>query len=195
MKKKLGIVALLFLSSLAQAGKFSLDTAHTTVEFTVKHLMFSNVTGRFNKYDGTFVFDEKSGKLSDVEVTIEPGSIDTNQAKRDAHLKSPDFFDVDKFSTIKFKGTHVDYKNKKPTSVTGDLTLHGMTKSVKLAVDFKKLVKNPMSGAPTVIFALNGKIDRKDFGLNWNKALETGGVLVGEEVLISVNGEAAEQAK
>ena len=186
-------IAAILCSVSAYSETFVLDTAHTTVGFSVKHLMLTTVNGRFNKFDGSFDFDTKSGKLSDVKVSIDPKSIDTNQSKRDEHLKGADFFDVDKFQEIQFKSTKVDYKKNKPTQVMGDLTIRGITKPITLKASYEGSVKDPW-GKTKVVFSLSGKINRKDFGLTWNKALESGGVLVGEDIGIQINSEADAKA-
>lgn len=194
MKHSLLFLAALSISALAQAETYKLDEGHTTVGFKIKHLVISTVNGRFNKFTGSFAYDEKSGKLSDVMVSIDTASIDTNEAKRDEHLRSKDFFEVEKFPKIQFKSTKVDYKNHKPVKVTGDLTIRDVTHPVTLTAKYEGSAKDPW-GNTHLAFNLSGKIDRKDFGLSWNKALETGGLLVANEVAIEINSEALLQEK
>ncbi|WP_413295085.1 YceI family protein [Bdellovibrio sp. HCB185ZH] len=178
-----------FLATSAQAAKFQIDPAHTNITFKVPHMVISKVKGTFDKFEGSFDFDEKSQKLDNVVVKIHADSINTNQADRDKHLKSPDFLDVAKFPTIEFKGTKVIYENAKPKEVQGKLTVHGVTKDVTLEVEYKGAVTDPM-GIRRVGFEIETKLNRKDFGLIWNKALETGGVVVGDNVEIDIEGEA-----
>ena len=198
MKAK-GLFFLLTLGFImeGQAATYQLDTAHSEVGFKVKHLVVSSVKGRFDKFDASFNFDEKTGTLSDVQAKIDVDTINTNQADRDKHLKNPDFFGahdekgniVEANRWITFKSTKVENKNKKPFKVTGPLTMHGITKDVVLNVTYNGSIKDP-SGAQKVGFLATTKINRKDFGLTYNKVLEAGGVAVGEEVEITIEGEA-----
>ncbi|WP_413577355.1 YceI family protein [Bdellovibrio sp. HCB290] len=178
-----------FLAAPAWAEKFTIDPAHTTITFKVQHMMIAKVKGRFDKFEGTFDFDEKSQKLDNVAVKIQAASINTNQSDRDKHLKSPDFLDVAKFPTIDFKSTKTDYENSKPEKVQAKLTIHGVTKEVAVDVDYNGAVTDPQ-GKRRVGFAIETKLNRKDFGLVWNKAMETGGVLVGDTVEVEIQGEA-----
>jgi polyisoprenoid-binding protein YceI len=178
---------------MANAAKFKLDPAHSEVGFKIKHLGISTVKGKFKKYDGTFEFDEATGKLENLKATIDAASIDTNEGKRDEHLRSPDFFETKKYPTIEFKSTKVDTAGIKPTKITGDLTMHGMTRPVTLDVTYNGSTKDPW-GNTQIGFEATGKVNRKDFGLKWNKALETGGFVVGEDVIIEIAGEATQAA-
>ncbi len=189
MRALLPVLIVSFAASSALAEKFSLDTSHTGIQFTVSHLVVSKVKGRFDKFDGTFDFDEKSQKIDNVMVNIDADSINTNEKDRDKDLRSPHFLDVTKFPKISFKSTKTNYKNLKPTEVEGNLTIHGVTKPVTLTVEYKGAVTDPW-GNRRVAFEAETKINRKDFGMTWNKALEAGGVLVGDEVKISIDGEA-----
>ncbi|WP_413586518.1 YceI family protein [Bdellovibrio sp. HCB274] len=177
------------LAAPAWAEKFTIDPAHTTVIFKVQHMMISKVKGTFDKFEGTFDFDEKSQKLDNVVVTIQANSINTNQVDRDKHLKSPDFLDAAKFPTIQFKSTKTEYENSKPEKVQGKLTVHGVTKDVTMDVDYNGAVTDPQ-GKRRVGFEIETKLNRKDYGLVWNKAMETGGVLVGDTVDVEIQGEA-----
>jgi polyisoprenoid-binding protein YceI len=178
-----------FIATPAWAAKFNIDPAHTNITFKVPHMVVSKVKGTFNKFEGSFDFDEKSQKLDNVVVKIQADSIDTNQADRDKHLKSPDFLDVAKFTTIEFKGSKTEYDTSKPKKVQGKITIHGVTKDVTLDVDYKGAVNDPM-GNRRIGFEIETKLNRKDFGLVWNKALETGGVVVGDNIDIEIEGEA-----
>ncbi len=178
-----------FIATPAWAAKFNIDPAHTSITFKVPHMVISKVKGRFDKFEGSFDFDEKSQKLDNVQVKIQADSISTNQADRDKHLKSPDFLDVAKFPTIEFKGTKVIYESAKPKKVEGKITIHGVTKDITLDVEYKGAVTDPM-GVRRIGFEIETKLNRKDFGLVWNKALETGGVVVGDNVDIDIEGEA-----
>ncbi|WP_374029152.1 YceI family protein [Bdellovibrio bacteriovorus] len=171
------------------AEKFELDKAHTNVTFEAPHLMVSKVRGRFDKYDGTFDFDEQSMKLDNVVVTIRTDSLNTNEKDRDKHLRSPDFFDVAKYPEMKFVGKKTIYDDGKPDKVEGDLTIRGITKPVVLDVDYNGAVTDPW-GNRVVSFDAETKVNRRDFGLNWNKALDKGGWVVGDDIKIEIEGEA-----
>ncbi|WP_224248049.1 YceI family protein [Hyalangium gracile] len=178
--------------SLALAANYTIDTSHSSANFTIKHMMVSNVKGNFSNVTGTVNVDDKDITKSTVEATIDATTINTNDAKRDGHLKSPDFFDVAKYPTITFKSKKVEKAGDNKLKVTGDLSMHGVTKEVVLDVDGPtKEVKNPFSGTPTAGLTATTKINRKDYGLNWNKALEAGGVLVGDEVAVTLEIELA----
>jgi polyisoprenoid-binding protein YceI len=155
------------------------------VGFAVKHLVISNVRGEFTKYEGKIVLDDADPTKSGVEATIDVSSLDTRVADRDAHLKSPDFFDVAKYPSITFKSTRVEKAGKDGLRVTGDLTLHGVTKPVVLAVTTTAEVKG-MYGETRRGFSATTKIDRKAFGLTWNKVVEAGPA-VGDEVSITLD--------
>jgi polyisoprenoid-binding protein YceI len=182
-------LVLILSSSVALAEKYTLDAAHTSVNFTVPHLVVSKVKGRFDKFDGTFDFDEKTQKLENVAVEIQADSVNTNEKDRDKHLRSKDFFDVEKFKTLTFKSKKTDYEGNKPSKLEGDLTIHGVTKPVVFELDYNGAVTDPW-GNRRVSFEAKTKINRKDFGLTWNKALEAGGFVVGDDVKIEIEGEA-----
>ncbi len=186
---KLAIVALLLSANVSMAGEYKIDESHTQVGFKIKHLVISTVSGRFNKFNGGFKFDSASGKLENLKVNIEAKSIDTNEPERDKHLKSKDFFDVEKFKTVDFIATNVIYQDKKPSEVKGTLTIHGISKPVTLKVEFKGEATDPW-GNQALAFEASSKVDRKDFGLNWNKSLDKGGVMIADEVTILIEGEA-----
>jgi polyisoprenoid-binding protein YceI len=177
------------VSGAAHASAWVLDGDHTTVGFAVKHMMVTDVKGTFDKVSGTVEIDEKDPSKSKVEVEIDAASVNTRNAKRDEHLRSPDFFDTAKHAKLTFKSTKVEIAKDGSMKITGDLTLHGVTKSVTLAAaPLSAEVKDPWGGTHRGTTATT-KINRKDFGLAWNKALETGGVVVGEDVLIELQVE------
>lgn len=171
------------------ATTWNFDLSHSSVNFHVRHLMVSKVHGRFSKWGGSLAIDDADITKSHVEVTIETASVDTKDEKRDGHLRSPDFFDSEKHPTMTFTSTKVERVSDSELSVTGDLTIAGVTKSVKLAVENGGIAKDPWGGTRTG-FSAKTSINRKDFGLHWNAALETGGVLVGEKVEITLEIEA-----
>jgi polyisoprenoid-binding protein YceI len=166
---------------------WNLDTAQSVAEFKVKHMMISNVKGSFSGLSGVLQLDETDYTHSTVEATIAIASLKTGDDQRDAHLKSADFFDAEKFPTLTFKSTNIDSTGGPDYAVTGEITLHGVTKTITLAVeDVSEPSKDPW-GNQRIGLSASTKINRKDFGLTWNAALETGGVLVGEDVNISLD--------
>ncbi|MET0283791.1 MAG: YceI family protein [Polyangiales bacterium] len=171
-------------AALAEATEWTLDPSHSSVGFTVPHLVVSEVDGTFKKWSGKALIDEADVTKSTVEFTAEVSSIDTGEAKRDEHLRSPEFFDAAKFPQLTFKSTKVT-KAGKGYKLKGNLTIHGVTKEVTLDATLSPAVKNPW-GKQVRGAKITGKIKRADYGLAWNKALETGGVLVGDEVTIDV---------
>ena len=186
----IAIAMLMALPVLAHADNWQIDPAHTNVEFTVRHMMISNVKGQFQKTSGTITTNGNDPTSAQINATIDATSIDTRVEKRDAHLKSPAFLDVDKFPTITFKSTKVEADGAGKWKVTGDLTLHGVTKPVVLEVESSGTpIADPMGNTRAGASATT-KISRKDFGLTWNQPLETGGVMVGDEVAISIDLEA-----
>jgi len=173
--------------SAAFAAEYVIDSAHSGAAFRVKHLMVANVNGTFSNITGTVNYDEKDVTRSTVEATIDAKTINTNEPKRDEHLRSPDFFDTEKFPTITFKSTKVEKASENALKVTGNLTLHGVTKPVVLDVEgMGQEVKDPWGNTKRGATATT-KINRKDFGLTWNKALEAGGVTVGDDVKITID--------
>lgn len=183
------IIAIAFaltLPAMAAAANWSIDPEHSSVGFKIRHLMVSNVKGTFDKYTGSVYLDEKDITRSKVDVSIETASINTKVEKRDEHLRSADFFDVAKYPAMTFKSKKVAKAGKDKLKVTGDLTLHGITREVVLNVDGPtKEIKDPWGNLRRGASA-TATINRKDFGLTWNKALETGGVVVGDEVNIII---------
>jgi polyisoprenoid-binding protein YceI len=189
----IAIAIVVALPVLAHADTWQIDSSHTSVEFTVRHMMISNVKGQFQKTTGTITANGNDPASAKIDVTIDASSVDTRVERRDAHLKSPDFLDVAKFPTITFKSTKVEADGPGKWKVTGDLTIHGVTKPVVLEVEGSgEPIHDPMGNTRAGASATT-KIKRSDFGLTWNKALETGGVMVGDEVAISIDVEAIKQ--
>lgn len=176
----------------AAVTTYQIDPKHSSIEFAVKHLMFTTVKGRFASVTGSITVDESNHANSSVEATIDVSSIDTREEQRDQHLKSPDFFHADEHPSITFKSTRVEHRGNDRLHITGDLTIHGTTRSVVLDTTSNGKAKSPW-GQEVISFSAETQINRKDFGLVWNVALETGGVLVGENVKISLDIEAVKQ--
>jgi polyisoprenoid-binding protein YceI len=170
---------------------WAIDATHTNVEFSVRHLMIATVKGRFADVHGTILIDESDPTQSEIDVTIGAASIDTRMPQRDEHLRSADFFDVETFPSLTFKSRKV-VPNGDGLKVTGDLTIRGVTKQVVLDVTSHGQQADPWGGQRAGFEAV-GKIKRSDFGLTWNQALETGGVVVGDDVKISIDAELVKQ--
>lgn len=164
---------------------WKIDPAHSEITFSVRHLMVSNVRGRFERFSGVVNFDEENPQNSSVEVQIEAASINTREPQRDAHLRSPDFLNADQFPYLTFKSKRIEVLDDSHGRIIGDLTIRDVTREVTLDVVFNGKVKSPF-GMMTAGFSASTKINRKDWGLVWNVALETGGVLVGEEINIQI---------
>lgn len=182
-------LAAVAIAAAASTSTWNLDASHSQASFTVKHMMVANVRGEFRKLEGVLTLDDKDLTKSNVDVTIDAASIDTRDEKRDAHLKSPDFFDVANTPKITFKSTKIE-KSGDGYKVAGNLTLHGVTKPVVLDVEGPTApVKSPW-GTESIGISGTTQINRKDFGLVWNKPLEVaGGVLVSDTVKISIDAE------
>ncbi|HEU4642128.1 MAG TPA: YceI family protein [Gemmatimonadaceae bacterium] len=180
-------------STATSVATWQIDPAHTGVEFAVKHMMISTVKGRFTHVSGTIRLDESNPARSSVEATIDATSIDTRVEQRDAHLRSADFLDADRFPSITFRSTRVVPRGEGRAEVTGDLVIHGVTRQITLEVEEQGRLKDPY-GNDRVGFSATGKLDRRDFGLTWNQTLEAGGLLVGNEVRISIEVEATRSA-
>jgi polyisoprenoid-binding protein YceI len=172
-----------------KTSTWNIDPAHSVAEFKVKHMMISNVKGQFTALKGTVTLDEADVTRSKVEATIPVASISTGEPQRDAHLKSADFFDAEKFPEIKFVSTGIQKTGDGELAVTGDLTIHGVRRSVTLQVEGPTAPAKDPWGNVRMGLSAAGKINRKDFGLTWNAALETGGILVGEEVALTLEVE------
>ncbi|MEY2472872.1 MAG: hypothetical protein QOK28_2201 [Actinomycetota bacterium] len=176
---------------IPEAGTFAIDASHSSVAFTVRHLMVAKTKGRFAEFAGEITIDEDPLKSS-VAVTIQSASIHTADDQRDGHLRSADFLDVEKYPTVSFQSTSVQHKGSSSFAVEGELTVHGVTRPVTLDLDYEGTVTDPWGGQRAV-FSAKTKINREEFGLTWNQALETGGVLVGKDVTIDLEVEAVRQ--
>lgn len=186
-------ISLLCFTQTVQAAVYEIDQSHSSVSFKIKHL-FSNVKGQFNDFEGTIDYDAANPEASKAEATIQAASIDTNHEKRDEHLRNPDFFDVEKYPRLTFKSTRVEKISDTKAKVEGLLSIHGVEKPVVLDVEFLGTGRDPWGNAKAG-FTATTKINRKDFGIVWNQALETGGVLLGDEVEITLEIEANQKAQ
>ncbi len=192
--KSVVAAAVLASPALAFGATWEIDPTHSQAQFAVKHMMVSTVKGDFGKLAGTVNIDEKDITKSTVDVVIDASSIDTRNASRDGHLKSADFFDVANHPNLTFKSTKVEKAGEGKLKVTGNLTIRNVTKSVVLDVEGPSAELKGIDGSMRVGATATTKINRKDFGLNWNKGLETGGVLVGDEVKVSIEFEGSKKA-
>lgn len=183
--------ALLFASQISYAAVYKVDLDHTSVGFKIRHLL-SNVQGNFREFEGTVDYDPAKPQDMKVEATVKAASIDTNVAPRDKHLRSKDFFDVEKFPTLTFKSTKFTPEGENKGKLEGNLTIHGVEKPVAFDVEIHGVAKDPWGNIRAAATATT-KINRKDFGLTWNQAVETGQLLVGEEVLITLEVEGIQQ--
>ena len=192
--RHLVLALVLLVPSLARAAVWELDPAHSSIGFGVRHMMISTVHGEFHTFSGKATGDPAHPTDATLEATIEAASIDTRNDKRDGHLKSPDFFDVEKFPTITFKSKKIEPGAAGHVKVTGDLTLHGVTKEVVFDVEGPtSAIKDPMGNTKAGAHATT-KIDRKDFGLVWNKTMDGGGLMLGDDVDITIDVEAAKKS-
>lgn len=175
------------------AATWALDPSHTSVQFAIRHMMVSNVRGEFTKLSGTVQGDESAPAEAVIDVTIDAASIDTRDAKRDDHLRGKDFFDVATHPTITFKSKKIAPAGAAAFKVTGDLTMHGVTKEVVLDVaDVTPAIKDPF-GKTRAGARATTKVNRKDFGIDWSKTMDTGGLVVGDEVTVTIDVEAIKQ--
>lgn len=166
--------------------QWNLDPTHSDVNFRVKHLVISTVTGSFGKFEATAETEGDNFETAQVRFSADVNSISTNQEQRDGHLKSPDFFDVANFPTLTFVSSSVKKTGEDQYTITGDLSLHGVTKQIELHVEHGGIMKDPY-GNIKAGFEVTGKINRKDFGLNWSAVTEAGGIVVSDEVKFSAN--------
>ena len=173
--------------------KWALDPTHSEINFKIKHMMISNVTGSFTKFNVTAETDGDNFTNSKVSFSTDVNSINTNNEQRDGHLKSADFFDTEKYPQIKFEGTKFEKASEEEYALHGNLTIRDVTKPVSLKVDFGGIAKDPY-GNIKAGFTLDGKINRKDFGLTWNAATEAGGLLVGEDLKVQAEIQLVKQA-
>lgn len=174
-------------------SNWNIDVAHSGINFSIRHMVVSKVRGRFAQYTGTLNLADDDLSHSQVEVTIEAASIDTGVAQRDAHLKSADFFDAEKFPQLRFRSTRLTKAADDRYTMTGELTIRDVTREVTLDVEYGGAAKDPW-GNDRVGFLAKTEIDRKDFGLGWNQVLEAGGVLVGDRVSIELEVQAVKAA-
>ena len=192
------LVLALFLMTtppLAQAAEWTIDSVHSTASFTVKHMMVSTVRGEFGKMSGTVSWSKPDYSDGRVEITIDAATIDTRDSERDEHLRSSDFFDVKRFPTLTFKSKRVEKgRQKGHIALVGDLTIHGVTKEVAFDVTAPSPERKTPYGTIAAGAEAKAKISRRDFGLNWNQALEAGGVLVSDEVNLDINIELSKNA-
>jgi polyisoprenoid-binding protein YceI len=171
---------------------WEIDPAHSQAAFVVKHMMFATVRGHFNVVSGHLHIDEQNPQNSWVDAQVDATSVDTRDERRDGHLKSPDFFDVEKYPTLTFKSTKVEHVGGNEYNVTGDLTIRGETRPVTFKAEYGGQGKNPY-GLTVAGLSAKTKISRKDWNLNWNVALETGGWLVSDDVTIEIDLEAVQK--
>jgi polyisoprenoid-binding protein YceI len=171
---------------------WALDTSHTSVQFAAKHMMITTVRGHLGEATGSIVLNGKDFTKSDIDVKIDLAGLTTRDEKRDAHLRSGDFFDTETYPTATFKSNRIEKAGNDSYKVVGDLTIHGITKEVMLDTDFEGFNTTPW-GAQVLAFTAHTKINRKDFNLNWNVALETGGVLVADNIKLEIDVEAIKQ--
>ncbi len=167
---------------------WQIDSAHSNIEFSVRHMMISKVRGTFESFSGTINFDEDTPTNSTVHITIEAASINTREEQRDNHLRSPDFLQVEDYPTLTFQSTRVEQSDNNNGKLYGQLTIRDITKEVVLDVNYAGMAKSPW-GATSAGFSANTVIDRKDWNLTWNQALETGGILVGDKINIDIEVE------
>ena len=181
------------VQTIAGPASWSIDPVHSSVEFAVRHLMITTVKGRFADVTGTVVLDEADPARSSADITIAAASIDTREAQRDAHLRSADFFDVERYPALTFRSTRVEGSIEKDFTVVGDLTIHGVTREVALAVTPEGRAGDPWGGTRAG-FTATTKIKRSDYGLTWNQLLETGGLAVSDDVKITLDVQLVSQA-
>jgi polyisoprenoid-binding protein YceI len=174
-------------TSPAAITTWNIDPAHSAAEFKVRHMMISNVKGTLKGISGTLAEHATDASLSSIEATVDVSTINTGEVQRDGHLKSADFFEVEKYPTMTFKSTRVVQKGEGEYAVAGDLTMHGVTRQVTFAVEGPSAPGKDPWGNTRIGLTATAKVNRKDFGLNWNAALETGGILVGEDVHITLD--------
>jgi polyisoprenoid-binding protein YceI len=174
-------------------SKWNIDPAHSSIDFSVKHMMFATVKGGFQSFHAEIEADPTDLTTADISFTVDVASVDTRSEDRDNHLRSADFFDVENHPTMTFKSTSIEKTDDNEYNVTGDLTLHGVTKSEIFAVTFEGTGIDPW-GNEKAGFGAEGKIKRSDYGLTWNATLEAGGVLVGDQIKISLQIQAAKEA-
>ena len=187
MRKTITLAALILVLGLGTAaaqGTYTFDTVHSSVEFKVRHLV-SKVSGAFTEFDGTIAADFGNLDASGVELTIQTASIDTKNEKRDGHLRSPDFFDTEKYPEITFSSSKITKVDDDSFAVAGTLTMHGVSKQITLTVDY--LGEMSAMGGVRAGYELSTTVNRKDYGVSWNRALDSGGLVLGDDVEVTVN--------
>jgi polyisoprenoid-binding protein YceI len=172
---------------------WQIDPAHTRLSFTGRHMMIAKVNGSFNEFSGNVEFDESNPTNSSVDITIDAASVSTGQQRRDDHLRSPDFFDVERYPVLVFKSKRVEQNDDHNGRLIGDLTIRDVTREVALDVEYAGQAKSPW-GTVSAGFSAQATINRKDWGLNWNQALETGGFLVGDKIRLNIEAELVKQS-
>ena len=172
---------------------WTIDKSHTSIGFSAKHMMFTTVRGTFTNFDGTVNVDEQNPQNSSVEVTVQLDSLTTNDERRDGHLRSPDFFHVENHPTMTFKSTSIEGSDANHFKLHGDLTIKGETHPLVLNVTKEGEGKHPFNGSRVLAYSAEGTINRKDWGLNWNVALEAGGFLVSDQIKLTIEAELLEQ--
>ncbi len=183
------LTVLVAASAVLAVDTYKVDNAHAIVGFSISHMVINDVKGRFKEFEGTVVIDpDANNAVKEAKATIQAKSIDTDNAKRDDHLRSADFFDVEKFPKITFTTKKIEKEGNQQVLV-GDFTMHGVTKEIRLPVTVKGPIKDPWGNSRIAIKG-STTINRKEYGVSWNKALDAGGLLVGEEVTIEINAEA-----
>jgi polyisoprenoid-binding protein YceI len=182
------------MQAATQNQRWTFDLAHSSVNFTVRHMVVSKVRGRFTRWGGSLAMDERDPSRATVDVSIEAASVDTGVEQRDTHLRSADFFDAERYPTLAFKSKRIEKTGEGSYQLFGDLTMHGVTRPVTLEVEFAGSAKDPWGGVRAG-FSARTTIDRRDFGLTYNQLLETGGVVVGEKVEIGIEVEAVKQVE
>lgn len=192
MKLRMSLTLLFsaLLASQAPAETWQIDVPHSSVNFSVRHLVISKATGRFKEFSGSIEFDKKATQTGSVELTVQMESIDTNDEDRDDHLRSADFFESDKYPTMTFKSTEVSELKDGKFTLTGDLTIKDVTKSVIFACEFHGVLEKGPGGNARVGFSATTKINRQDYNITWSRTLDSGGLVLGNEVQISIEIEA-----
>jgi polyisoprenoid-binding protein YceI len=180
-------------NSTTAKTKWAVDATHSSVDFSIRHMMVSNVKGTFHTYSASIDADPSDLTTADIQFSVDLASIDTRNADRDNHLRTGDFFDIEKYPQLTFNATKIEKKSDDEYAVTGDLSLHGVTRAETFAATFEGSGKDPW-GNEKVGFSAKGAINRSDYGLTYNAVLETGGIMVGDTVKISLEIQAAKQA-
>jgi polyisoprenoid-binding protein YceI len=188
----LTLILAVFLTLPVMAEVYEIDPTHSSIGFSVKHMVISKVRGGFDTFSGQFEFKERDPSSWRVTATAETASVNTGNDNRDEHLRNADFFDVEKFPTLTFEGKHVTVDKRGGYLLHGELTLHGVTKHMELVLEYNGSIKDPW-GNNRAGFSASGKINRKDYGLAWNKVMEGGGLTVGEDVEITIEIEGIRQ--